>query len=155
MKVNNVDQSFAAVRSRIEGAFARQSIMQEMAATLTVVEEGRVEIVAPFDSRFCQQDGFWHAGIVTTLVDSATGFAAYSTMPEGKRVLAVEFKMNFLRPAVGERFRAVGQVVRAGRSLVVVTGEVFAEADGEEKMIAINQSTMMAVDEAKEDQEGQ
>ena len=86
----------------------------------------------PFDERFTQQDGFLHAGVVTTLMDSAggggggCGYAAYTLMPDNSRVLSVEFKVNLLSPAVGKGFRAEGRVVKSGKTISVCEGKLFA-----------------------------
>ena len=104
-----------------------------------------VEIELPFRADLCQQDGFLHAGIVTTIVDSACGYAALTLMAVDARVLSVEFKLNFLAPAVGDRFIARGRVARAGRTITVCTGEVVALTGDAERSIALMQATMMTV----------
>ena len=101
----------------------------------------------PFSSKLTQQHGFLHAGVVTAVADSACGYAALSLMPEGVGVLSVEFKVNLMKPAAGELFRAVAKVLRAGRTLSVCTAEVHAHQAGKESTIAILQGTMMAVRE--------
>ena len=116
------------------------------------VAPGEVDLVLPYRADLTQQHGFLHAGIVTTAVDSACGYAALSLMEPGTAVLSVEFKMQLLAPARGEWFRARGRVVRAGRTLTVVTGELraflqaSAEADaGEGELVALLNGTMMSV----------
>jgi len=101
----------------------------------------------PFDERFTQQDGFLHAGIVTTLMDSACGYAAFTLMPANSRVLSVEFKVNFLNPALGERFRAEGHVVKPGKTLTVCEGKLFAMSNDQEKLVSVMQATMICVRE--------
>ena len=119
--------------------------MHTIGAELVRVEPGEVELVLPFRDDLTQQHGFLHAGIVTTLLDSACGYAALSLMDRDSAVLSVEYKVNLLAPAVGERVRAVGRVVRPGRTLLVCTGEVTA-LDGEgESVVTMMQATMMAV----------
>ncbi|MEM7802962.1 MAG: PaaI family thioesterase [Chloroflexota bacterium] len=133
-------------RKHIVSAFDAHTIFETIGATLLEIDEGAVDIGLDFQPNICQQDGFVHAGIVTTIVDSACGLAALTLMPEGARVLTVEFKVNFMSPAVGDRFVAKGRVIKAGRTLTTTQGEVFAyrEADGEtiEKHIALMQATM-------------
>lgn len=119
--------------------------MAAIGASVLSVAPGVVEIELPFRADLCQQDGFLHAGIVTAIVDSACGYAAFTLMPDGARVLSVELKINFLAPAVGDRFIAQGRVARAGRSITVCTGEVVALAGDNERVIALMQATMMAV----------
>ena len=119
--------------------------MAAIGASVLSVVPGVVEIELPFRADLCQQDGFLHAGIVTAIVDSACGYAALTLMAVNARVLSVEFKINFLAPAVGDRFIAQGRVARAGRSITVCTGEVVALAGDNERVIALMQATMMAV----------
>ena len=118
--------------------------MTHIGARLTRLEPGLVEINMPFDPKLTQQNGFLHAGIVTALADTACGFAALSLMPEGSNVLSVEFKQNLLAPAVGERFIAKGQVLRAGRTITVCQGEVIAMQKDKPKKIAMMLATMIA-----------
>ena len=120
-------------------------MMTTLHAELTKVEPGEVRIEMPFDEAFTQQDGFLHAGVVTAIVDSACGFAAYTLMRADARVLSVEFKVNLLRPAAGDRFAAKGRMIKPGRTLTVCTGEVTAITEGKQKLIAAMQATMMTV----------
>ena len=130
---------------RVLASFGQQTVMAAIGASVLSVAPGVVEIELPFRADLCQQDGFLHAGIVTTIVDSACGYAALTLMAVDARVLSVEFKINFLAPAVGDRFIAQGRVARAGRSITVCTGEVVALAGDNERVIALMQATMMAV----------
>lgn len=130
---------------RVRASFQQQTVMAAIGASVRSVEPGDVEIDLPYRGDLCQQDGFLHAGIVTTIVDSACGYAAYTLMPSGARVLSVEFKINFLAPAIGDRFIARGTVARAGRTVTVCTGEVVAVSQDSEHVIALMQATMMAV----------
>ena len=127
------DEAFAA---RVADSFARQSIMELIGAELAAVEAGRVTIDLPFRADLCQQHGFFHAGITTTIADSAGGYAAYSLFPPEASVLTTEFKINLLAPAAGERLRAVGNVVKPGRTLTICDVEVFALTDGTETLCA-------------------
>jgi len=128
----------------VRTSFNAQALMAHIGAQLSRLEPGLVEITMPFYSDLTQQNGFLHAGIVTTLADTACGFAALSLMPEGANVLSVEFKQNLLAPAVGETFVARGQVLRAGRTLSVCQGEVRALQQDEPKLIATMLATMIA-----------
>ncbi len=130
---------------RVRASFERQRVMQTIGARLVRVEPGEVELELPFRDDLTQQHGYLHAGIVTTLIDSACGYAALSVMEPGAAVLSVEYKVNLLAPAVGERMRAVGRVVKPGRTLVICIGEVIAVAAGAESVVTIMQATMMAV----------
>jgi uncharacterized protein (TIGR00369 family) len=129
----------------VERSFARQSIMKLIGARLSLIEPGVVEITLPYRTDLTQQDGFLHAGVVTTIADSACGYAAYSLMPAGSEVLSVEFKVNLLRPAQGESFVARAEVIKAGRTLTVVRADVFRIAqNGKRELVATMQGTMIA-----------
>jgi uncharacterized protein (TIGR00369 family) len=131
--------------ARVQASFARQQFMTTLGATLDAVRDGEVEIVLPFSAALTQQHGFIHAGAVTTIVDTACGFAALTKMPDDAAVLTTEFKLNLMSPAKGERLRAKGRVVRAGKTLMVCLGEVFAEEAGQSKQVALMTATMMVV----------
>jgi uncharacterized protein (TIGR00369 family) len=133
----------------LRDSFARQTIMGTLGATLETVEKGRVVIALPYAPHICQQHGFLHAGVVTTIVDSACGYAALGQMPPGSAVLTVEFKVNLMAPAKGERFLAEGRVIKAGRTLTVTQGEVTAIDGDKRTTVAIITATMMRL-EAKD-----
>ncbi len=124
----------------VRESFARQTLMSTIGAVMTRVVPGEVTIQLPFRDDLAQQNGFLHAGIVTAIADSACGYAAQTLMPPGKDVLSVEFKLNLLAPAVGERFIAAATVLRAGRTLTVVRADVHAGG----KLIATMLGTMIA-----------
>jgi uncharacterized protein (TIGR00369 family) len=130
---------------RVRDSFARQAVMRLLGARIARLEPGLVELEMPHDARFTQQDGYLHAGIVTTLVDSAGGYAAFTLMPAASSVLSVEFKLNFVAPARGERYTGTGRVVRAGRTLTVVGFEVTAHAGGKATVCATGLATMMCL----------
>jgi uncharacterized protein (TIGR00369 family) len=133
----------ANFEARVRASFEQQAFMRTLNASLGRIEPGLVEITMPFSNAITQQHGFLHAAAVTAIVDSACGYAALTLMPAGADVLSVEFKMNLLSPAVGMRFRAVGTVARAGRTVTVCQGEVFARQDDLEKRVAIMTATMI------------
>lgn len=130
---------------RVRASFDRQPFMRTLGARLLRVAAGEAEIELPFRSDLCQQDGYLHAGVVTTLVDNACGYAAYTLMPATTGVLTVEFKLNMLSPAIGESIRARGRVIKAGRQVTVCAGDVFAAAGDKQKLVATMLATMMAV----------
>lgn len=132
---------------RVRESFSQQELINTLNGKLTLLEPGQANIQMPFDKRFTQQDGFLHAGVVTTLMDSACGYAAYTLMPEDSRVLSVEFKVNFLHPARGEKFRAEGRVIKPGKTLTICEGKLFAAQDSQEKLVAVMQATMICVRE--------
>ena len=135
----------ARYEGRVRASFACQQVMTTLGATMTRVAPGEVEIQLPFRPDLTQQNGFLHACIVTTIVDSACGYAAFSLMPAGVDVLAVEYKVNLLSPALGTLFAARGRVTKPGRTLTVCTGDVVAVEDGREKLVATMLATMMTV----------
>ena len=134
-----------AYDSRVRASFARQSMMTLLGASLQHVAPGAVDIRLPFRADLTQQHGFLHAGVTTTIADSACGYAAFSLMPPGAAVLTVEFKVNLMAPAAGETFVARGRVLRAGRNLTTCSGDVFAVAGGEEKHVLTMLATVMTV----------
>jgi uncharacterized protein (TIGR00369 family) len=119
--------------------------METISARLISVSPGAVEIDLPFSEAFTQQNGYLHAGITTAIVDSACGYAALSLMPEDTDVLTVEYKVNFVAPARGDRLIARGRVTKPGRTLTVCAGDVMALDDGNERLIATMLATMMAI----------
>jgi len=137
-----VDPDF---ESRIRASFGAQQVMQTLGASLVHIRPGEVRIELPFSPALGQQHGFLHAGVLGILVDSACGYAAYTLMPAGTEVLSVEYKINFLSPARGRLFGAVGRVVKPGRTLTVCAGEAWAHADAEPKLVAAMQATMICV----------
>jgi uncharacterized protein (TIGR00369 family) len=134
-------------RSRIEQSFARQTMMQTFGAEIAALGEGWCEITAPILPLARQQQGVGHAALTFALGDTAAGYAALTTMPEGREVMTAEIKINLLAPADGVRLIARGKVVKAGRRLCVITSQVEAEAaDGSRKLVAILQGTMISVE---------
>ena len=129
----------------IKESFTKQTVMALIGGELTRVEPGIIEITLPYRSDLTQQHGFVHAGIITTIADSACGYAAYTLMPPGSDVLAVEFKVNLMRPAKGETFVARAEVIKSGRTLTVVRADVHALTNGRDdgELVAIMQGTMM------------
>ncbi len=131
---------------RVRKSFARQNVMTTIGAELTLVTPGTVEIEMAYSGALTQQHGFLHAGIISTALDSACGYAAFSMMPENAAVLTIEFKVNLLAPGRGERFLFRGSVTKPGRTIVVADGQAYAfAADGEAKLIATMTGTMMTV----------
>ena len=139
-----VQPSNPAYADEVKRSFAKQAIMGLIGGELTRVDPGVVEIALAYRRDLTQQDGYVHAGIVTTIADSACGYAAYTLMPPESEVLAVEFKVNLLRPAKGEKFVARAEVIKPGRTLTVVRADVFAMSGSEEpQLVATMQGTMM------------
>jgi uncharacterized protein (TIGR00369 family) len=131
----------AAVRE----SFARQGAMTLIGARLLAVQPGRVQIELPFRPDLSQQHGFFHAGVTTTIADSAAGYAAFSLYPRGHAVLTVEFKVNLLAPADGERLVATGRVKKPGRTLTVCEFEVEVWKAGVARACAYGIGTMICL----------
>ncbi|WP_282610760.1 PaaI family thioesterase [Pelagibius sp. Alg239-R121] len=131
--------------SKVRASFARQKIMALLGAELGKVEPGLVEIELPFREDLTQQHGFFHAGVTSTIADSAGGYASFSLFPEESSVLTVEYKMNLLAPADGERLVATGRVLKPGRTLTVCDLEVVAYKAGRSKLVAKGLQTMMCL----------
>lgn len=130
---------------RVRDSFARQNAMALIQATLPVVEHGVTEIHLPHWSGVEQQHGFVHGGVVGMMADSAAGYAAMTMVSPVASVLTVEYKMNLVAPADGEKLIARGKVVRPGRTLIVTQAEVFAVKDGRETLCALMQQTIMVM----------
>ncbi|MFJ5370507.1 PaaI family thioesterase, partial [Bosea sp. CER48] len=114
--------------------------------SLLHASHGQVEIALAPSPEISQQHGFVHAGAVSSIADTAAGYAALSTMPPGRGVLTAEFKINLLSPAMGQRLIARGKVVKGGRTLTLAQAEVFAENDGKERLVALLTATLMAIE---------
>jgi uncharacterized protein (TIGR00369 family) len=130
----------------IKQSFAKQTIMTLIGAELSRVEPGVVEITLPYRADLAQHHGYLHAGVVTTIADSACGYAAYSLMPPKSEVLSVEFKVNLVRPAKGEVFLAAAEVLKSGKTLTVVRADVFGlDQSGRRDLVATMLGTMMCL----------
>ena len=136
------DPDFA---TRVRASFERQDAMKTIGATLGSVEPGRVVIELPWAKALTQQHGFLHAGMIATALDSACGYAAFSLMRSDAAVLTIEYKINLLAPAKGQRFRMVGDVIKPGRTITVVEGQAWAIDEVREKLVAAMSATLMAV----------
>jgi uncharacterized protein (TIGR00369 family) len=133
--------------ARVRGSFARQQVMALLGARLARVAPGAVEIALPFRAELTQQHGYLHAGVVTTIADSACGYAALTTMAAEAAVLTVEYKVNLLAPARGAEFLARGFVRKPGRTLTVCQADVVADPGPGEKLVATMLATLMAVED--------
>jgi uncharacterized protein (TIGR00369 family) len=130
---------------RVRESFARQQLMHTFGATLTFVEPGVAEMELPYRIELTQQHGFLHAGVLASMLDSACGYAALSLMPADAAVLSVEFKVNMLAPAQGERLIARAEVKRAGRTITVCTADAHTVEGERSKVVATMLGTMMSI----------
>ena len=139
------EPSDSGYKEKVIESFSRQEVMKTVNASIITIGPGVIELEFPYQSSLTQQHGFIHAGIVSTVLDSACGYAAFSLMPENAAVLTIEFKLNLLSPAKGERFRAIGRVKKPGKNITVTEGELFSYSEGEQKLIAVMVGTIMSV----------
>ena len=130
---------------RVQESFALQGAMLTLGAQITHLAAGAVDIGFDWAPGLTQQHGFIHAGMLSAALDSACGYAGFSLMPEDAGVLTIEFKINLLAPAQGQRFRCEGRVIKPGRTIVVAEGRAYAIDHGQEKLCATMQCTLMAV----------
>ena len=142
MNFKVADPDFEA---RVRDSFARQGVMTLLGARLGRIEAGLVEIFLPYRDDLTQQHGFFHAGVTSTIADSAGGYAAFTLLPAEATALTTEYKVNLLAPADGQVLRALGRVLKPGRTLTVCDIEVFVEKDGRERMCAKMLQSMMAL----------
>ncbi len=145
MEVPRFEPQAEGYEARVRESFARQGAMATLGASLLRIEPGVVEIGLPWAAGLSQQHGFLHAGMVATALDSACGYAGFALMPEGTGILTIEYKINLLAPAKGQRFRMVGQVIKPGRTITVTEGRAYAIDGGREKLIATMGATLMTI----------
>ncbi|ENO80753.1 MAG TPA: PaaI family thioesterase [Thauera sp.] len=136
------DPGYAA---RVRASFGLQQAMQLIGAELAIVEPGYTEIHLPFKAEISQQHGYIHGGVVGMIADSAAGYAANTLTPADTSVLTVEYKLNLVAPADGQRLVARGEVIKPGRTLIITRAEVFAIRDEQWTLCAIMQQTIMAM----------
>ncbi|WP_276134186.1 PaaI family thioesterase [Polluticoccus soli] len=127
---------------QIKESFDKQGLMHSLNAHLASVQDGEVKVACEFSAGVTQQDGYFHGGAITSILDSACGYAAWTKIPEGKEVLTVEFKVNFIKAAKANKIVAVGKVIHAGKTLMFCEGEVFDET---ETTVLAKMSTTMIV----------
>lgn len=132
-------------KQRVQHSFDRQQAMATLGASIIDIEAGKVSIRLPFSEALTQQHGFIHAGIISTVLDSACGYAAFSLMPVNAAVLTIEYKINLLSPAKGDWFEAIGIVKKPGRNVTVADGEVYAHSGGDRKLVASMVGTLMSI----------
>lgn len=133
------------MQQRITDSFNAQGLMSTLGAQIVSIDDGEVQLELPFSTKLTQQHGYLHAGVITSIVDTACGYAALTKAPEGQEVVTAEFKINFMRPAIGERFVAIGRVVNSGKLLTVCTGEVQAFSGVDFKVVAVMQATIVNI----------
>ena len=131
--------------AKVRASYAKQSVMALIGAELAALRPGWVEIHLPFRADLCQQNGFFHAGIISTVVDSAAGYAGHTLMAPGAGVLTVEFKINLMAPGDGELLIATGEVLRPGRNLVIAKGDAWIRKHGRLTHCATMQQTLMTM----------
>ena len=136
------DENFDA---RVRTSFARQTAMATLGIEIADLKPGEIELRMPYAIAYTQQHGFVHAGIITTALDTACGYAAFSLMPDDAAVLTVEFKTNLVAPARGDYFLFRASVLKPGRTITVCEAQAFAAEEGKEKLVATMTGTLMAL----------
>ena len=139
------EQAAPQIQARIRTSFERQGLMQHLGARLGHIGPGCVHIVLANRPEVNQQHGYIHAGAISAIADSAGGYAAFTLFPEDTAVLTVEYKINFLAPAVSDHIEAVGTVLKSGRTLTVCQLEVFAVKGPNRSLVAAGQQTLICV----------
>jgi uncharacterized protein (TIGR00369 family) len=142
-----LDKNFEA---RVKDSFSKQKFMGLLKAKLTRIEPGFCEIHVPYSADLTQQNNFFHAGIVGTVADNTAGYAGFSLMAAGSSVLTVEFKLNLINPADGELLIGQSQVLKYGRTITICRSEVFIVKNGQEKLCAAAQSTLIELNGHRE-----
>ena len=136
------DPDFAG---RVRESFDRQGFMAHLGAGIVRLEPGICDIEVPYSRDLTQQHGFFHAGVISSIADTAAGYAAYTLMPADASVLTIEFKINLMSPGRGERIAARAVIDRPGQVITVVTADVFALTGADEKRVAKLTATMMCL----------
>jgi uncharacterized protein (TIGR00369 family) len=136
-----------AWETKVRDSFDRQRYMRYLDARLTRVEPGLVEIVLAFRPELSQQHGFFHAGATSSIADTAGGYAGFTLFPAGSSVLTAEFKINLVAPAKGEKLRAIGAVIKPGRTLTICDLKVYATSGERETLCATGLQTLVRLDE--------
>ncbi|MEM7087192.1 MAG: PaaI family thioesterase [Bacteroidota bacterium] len=130
-------------QKKVRDSFDQQQFMEHIGATLVEVRPGYCEIRVPFQESLTQQNGFFHAGVISTIADNSAGYAAFSLMAVEASVLTVEFKLNLLSPGKGDMLIGRGQVLKSGKTLTVCRSDLFVVQNGKEKLCAAGQSTLI------------
>jgi uncharacterized protein (TIGR00369 family) len=141
-RFNPKDANFDA---RVRTSFARQTAMATLGIEIADLKPGEIELRMPYAIAYTQQHGFVHAGIITTALDTACGYAAFSLMPDDAAVLTVEFKTNLVAPARGDYFLFRASVLKLGRTITVCDAQAFAAEEGKERLVATMTGTLMAL----------
>lgn len=141
----NFKPQFPDYKTKVEESFTCQKFMDHIGAKLIDVQPGFCEMHIPFNENLTQQNGFFHAGVISTVADNVAGYASLSLMKEHSMVLSVEFKLNLMRPGAGELLIGKGQVLKYGKTLTVCRADVFIVKGGVEKLCAAAQLTMIEI----------
>ena len=143
--MNKFEPKDSAFREKVKSSFDRQQCMATLGIEISKIEPGMIELIMPYAEPYTQQHGFIHAGIISTALDSACGYAAFSLMPLEAAVLTVEYKINLLAPAKGEDFIFRAEVVKPGRTLTLCDARAYGRTAGSKQLIATMSGTMMAL----------
>lgn len=131
---------------RVRRSFQKQKFMQHLGADLVLCAPGKMEISLPFSNSLTQQHGYFHAGVASSIADSAAGYAALSLYQSGMGVLTTEFKINLLNPAKGKYLIARGHVIKPGKTLSICQSDVFVKNEETETHVATGLFTLICID---------
>jgi uncharacterized protein (TIGR00369 family) len=136
----------SAVFARVQASLLRQGMMQHLGVSLISAEPGRCVLAMPYTDKVTQQQGGFHGGAMGALADIAGGYAGLTVAPEGMEIVTVEYKINFISACQGGELRATGQVLKAGKRIIIASAEVLhLGADGQTRVCAAMQQTLMPV----------
>ena len=144
MRMNYVPET-PEFETMVRDSFSKMAMMEFLGAKLSSIEPGAVEVQVSHRKELLQQHGLFHGGVTTTILDSAGGYAAFSLFKPGDEILTVEYKVNFIAPANGDKLIARGEVVKIGKSLSITRGEARVIKSGKETLCAVMQQTMMRI----------
>ena len=134
---------FDGYQEKVSASFKRQGFMKLINASLLTIAPGYCEIEVCYDPNLSQQHGYFHAGVIGTIADNAAGYAGFSLMAENSSVLTIEYKLNLLAPAKGDKLIGKGQVLKKGRTLTICRSEIYIVKDEIETLCAASQASLI------------
>ena len=140
-----MDKDLSSERSALLREDFHQGFVKHCGIRLVALERGRGESRLEITENHSQQDRFVHAGVMATMADHTAGYAGFSMVPEDRRILTMEFKINYLRPVAGSSLVCRSRVIKEGRKVLVAESEIYDLRDGTEKLVAKALVTLMAV----------
>ena len=124
---------------------AIQGFMKYIGLKAVSLTPGKFTTRLKLEKRHFQQDGFAHAGLVAAMADHTAGYASFSVVPADRRILTMEYKISYFRPAAGDYLECRGHVIKAGRQILFTQADVYSVKGGEKTLVAMAMHTMSAV----------